>query len=337
MHRLSTFRLVLILMLILTNFLIHGNAAAQCPEDPCPQQTQTGEIINNPEMVLQWEEGFPPSIIERNKAVTIKLKSGKIPFTWTFTGLEETDVVIKSSEMSIEISPTCITDENIIVTVTDGKNTLDKSINVIPLPIQFDFSRTGSGEVGGNSSKKVYVEGGCGGPYTWTTQETGFYFNSGLTDKNITTESTQARLYTNNSACGVATIDVVDGFGAEATGYVRSSNGRWANKTNGCIIPGEPDGPSYPSSSRYRTEGKYYQFQDTEKAYLEWGKCPGDCGQSCKTDKGCHPVYGCSDCIFPFPDYLCKNSGYAGNPCPPVCRRWCSCTSELWYQEWVCN
>ena len=76
MHKLRSFRSVLVTMLILINFLIHGNAVAECPEDPCPKQTIPGEIVDNPDMALQWATGHPPSEISPGETLEVKVTGG---------------------------------------------------------------------------------------------------------------------------------------------------------------------------------------------------------------------------------------------------------------------
>jgi hypothetical protein len=192
-------------------------------------------------------------------------------------------------------------------------------------------------EIDSGCTAYISVIGGVS-PYKWSVSGTGFSFSVGKTE-----ERTNA-LYADDTACGSAAITVTDDFGDNVTGYVRCKNGQWVFVADGCIIPpGACSSIIYPCDADNKKYcciyGKYFQVQHVSgTGYLQWGLCPGDCCQPHGPDSyclegSCDPVYGCDCCLV---NGCCTNSGYAGSPCPPVCRRWCRCNTELYFMEWQC-
>jgi hypothetical protein len=178
-------------------------------------------------------------------------------------------------------------------------------------------------------------------PFTWSVSENGFTLEDSQTWglSNILYDGTAC------NTCEVAEITVTDAYEESVTGYVRCQNGTWVYVADGCIItPGECSEIINPCNADGRTYccvyGKYYQVQHVSYggSHPEWGLCPGDCCQphgpvSYCLEGSCDPVYGCDFCLV---NGCCKNSGYAGSPCPPVCRRWCRCNLDIYYMEWRC-
>jgi len=68
---------------------------------------------------------------------------------------------------------------------------------------------------------------GLNWPFTWEVEGEGFYLDSGRLIKTIETEDVSAVLYTDDTACGTATITVTGCDGRSVTGYVVSTEGQW--------------------------------------------------------------------------------------------------------------
>ncbi|MCK4820770.1 hypothetical protein KA005_33705, partial [bacterium] len=184
---------------------------------------------------------------------------------------------------------------------------------------------------------------GCRPPFTWSMSGNGFDLDWYETEGLFNT------LIADDTACGAAEIIITDNYGESVTGYVRCTNGTWVFVSDGCIIP-PGDCPNLISSCDGNNKkyccvlGKYYQVQQVSNtgSWLLWGLCPGTYEAACCEPHGdyfpclegsCDPVYGCDFCLI---NGCCKNSGYAGTPCPPACRRWCRCNLSLYYMEWKC-
>jgi hypothetical protein len=190
-----------------------------------------------------------------------------------------------------------------------------------------------------NSSESVAVEGKLP-PFSWSVSGTGFR----LADS----EGSVNELLADDGACGAAEITVTDNEGNTITGYVRCSNGSWGNRTEGCIFSGgavrvslnserfilrDKDKVIQKESGKYRQTQKYWG-----PTSLQWGQCPQEgCDDFCTTSENCHPEYGCEPCLISEQSLPCYNSGYLSSSCPPYCRRWCYCTTEYFYEEWICN
>jgi hypothetical protein len=157
-------------------------------------------------------------------------------------------------------------------------------------------------------------------------------------------------------ACGAAEIEVTDGVGNSIIGYVRCKNGGWGNRTEGCVLGGGSsqeapmsfaeldalaglDAPAGKEKAHRRVVGKYRQTQVIwGPTAMQWGQCPQDsCNDFCDSSPRCNPAYGCDPCLWSEQTLPCVNSGYIKTSCPPSCRRWCYCTVEYYYEEWICN
>ena len=129
-----------------------------------------------------------------------------------------------------------------------------------------------------DDSATIGVTGGHE-PYTWTlTQGDG----SGFTIDASTTDTTT--IYTDESACGSADIQVTDSCGCVATFNVRCTTGTWVHEGTGpqyCAGCGGPvycddsrgSGwspiPNIPSKNCYPPSCKYY-FRETIRQYSSW-------------------------------------------------------------------
>ena len=85
-----------------------------------------------------------------------------------------------------------------------------------------------------NSSAVVTVSGGLS-PYVWSMTGTGMFFNSGFTQTTFTGASL-ATIYTNNGACGAASITIVDHCATSISASILSSTGSWHLKEY-CGLP----------------------------------------------------------------------------------------------------
>jgi hypothetical protein len=106
-------------------------------------------------------------------------------------------------------------------------------------------------------------------PYRWSVSGNGFELGSDSTwgdyEKNM--------LYAGDNACGTAEVEVMDARGVRATGYVRSTNGRWVwisdynPVVDGCYVKGSPDQTYYVPTTRgqywiaEKIEGKYKLYE----------------------------------------------------------------------------
>lgn len=195
------------------------------------------------------------------------------------------------------------------------------------------------GEISPDSSETVSIIGRLP-PFSWLVNGYGFHLES--SDGIVNT------LRADEDACGSAEITVTDNLGNFITGYVRCTAGEWGESIEGCILAQQPD--LIPESlvdangqGKYRTIrkilGKYRQTQTRWGPTSRlWGPCPHDyCDEFCASSVYCHPAYGCDPCLLSEEDLPCRNAGYINTSCPPSCRMWCFCTTEYFYQEWICK
>jgi hypothetical protein len=138
------------------------------------------------------------------------------------------------------------------------------------------------------------TDSGDGSPYKWTVSGTGFYFNASHSVTSMQTNNKVIALYTDESACGPATITVVGCGGQVVTGYVRCTAGKWGPDQEGCAIAGDWDskycGFSWPSyyCSYTKTSGKYEQIQQIATSY------PSGSQISCLSPILCADIIGVS-------------------------------------------
>jgi hypothetical protein len=184
------------------------------------------------------------------------------------------------------------------------------------------------------NSEELIAVGGHSPPFAWSFSGDGFSLKA---PESYDPDNASQILVASEDACGTAEITVTDQFGIVITGEVRCSNGYWGERIGGCIMQGA-------GSSRgagYVIRGRYKQTQHTTNLsgwYPHWGECPLDvCDNQCASNPKCDPDFGCEPCLTrDEPGAPCVNAGYAGTECPPTCRAWCICTTELYYQEWIC-
>ena len=182
---------------------------------------------------------------------------------------------------------------------------------------EFQYDPDNPDEIDRNSSVEIKVIGGFP-PYSWSVSGNGVILS--LNETEVPSNA----LYADNTACGTATITVIDKCGDSCTGYVRCTTGSWVMKCSnasnyyGCS-PWESvwGGESYDIIQGYQKWEMIGKFARTSKC------CPGDA----------------IDCSWDYPD------------CPsPPCGDPCSCdgvigrcgegTVTLWpayhYYEWGC-
>jgi len=85
---------------------------------------------------------------------------------------------------------------------------------------EFQYDPNNPDEIDRNSSVGISVIGGFP-PYTWEVSGNGFILSLDET------EDPSNALYADDSACGTATIEVIDNYGVPVTGYVRCTTGGW--------------------------------------------------------------------------------------------------------------
>jgi hypothetical protein len=191
-----------------------------------------------------------------------------------------------------------------------------------------------------NGSETIAVKGKLA-PFRWEVRGDGFELEN--EDGIVNT------LKADENACGVAEITVTDEIGNSIIGYVRCKSGGWGNRTEGCIFSGGAPQISLNFEESVPVAGKYRRIQKVDGKYrqtqiywgptsLQWGQCPQEgCDNFCGAAAECHPEYGCNPCLLSETVLPCFNDGYANTDCPPSCRRWCYCTTEYYYEEWMCN
>ena len=168
-------------------------------------------------------------------------------------------------------------------------------------------------------------------PFAWTVSGNGFSLAEGET-----TERTNV-LISSSSACGSASITVIDRNGNRTLGSLRCSAGKWSASKAGCVF-GEVDDYVYEGGATYYpynwpswsfTIGKYQQNQGVGRTWA------GDCGQTCTNcPDHCAQVaaenaqYTCSPCM--------NNSSIV--PCRRIQNQGLCCTMYIVnYKEWVCE
>lgn len=196
------------------------------------------------------------------------------------------------------------------------------------------------GEIKKMGSETIAVKGKVS-PFRWEVSGEGF--------KLVNPEGAVNTLIADENACGIAEIKVTDDIGNSITGYVRSKNGGWGNRTEGCIFVGAAaqislnfegiDAPLGKDRVMQKATGKFRQTQRVwGPTSRQWGQCPNEgCDNFCESSTRCNPAYGCDPCLVSEQMLPCSNAGYIKTSCPPSCRRWCFCTIEYYYEEWVCN
>jgi hypothetical protein len=106
-----------------------------------------------------------------------------------------------------------------------------------------------------DGTASVIITDGCP-PFTWSVAGTGFWFDLAHTLTEIETDARTVTLYADDTACGSATITVVDDCEDSCTGYVRCTEGQWAicasYSQGGCCYP-----PGYPCNEHTIYEDKY--------------------------------------------------------------------------------
>lgn len=200
----------------------------------------------------------------------------------------------------------------------------------------------------GTNEVQVLVVPGTA-PYVWSVLGIGF----SLLEEGVFTDNFANTLYADSTACGTATITVVDACGFSTTGYVRASAGVWAaTGITTCIKSGE--GTLSGGFWHVYVDQYYLKVKTTLLLNCALGNCTAgftntcdsmcwtnNCQTSCAT---CADTYGsddpCSECvenmrptfdIQQFPCYLdthCWDGEYLGAEC------WCNQSIEV--QEWVC-
>lgn len=117
----------------------------------------------------------------------------------------------------------------------------------------FQYDPDNPDEIDRNNSIPICVIGGIP-PYTWQVSGNGFSLSEGAT-KGLTNT-----LYANDTACGTATITVIDNCGNSCTGKVRCTTGAWTTwtKKEEITIYKSDVCPEYPNC---KTSGDLY---DTE-------------------------------------------------------------------------
>jgi len=294
-------------------------------------------------MEFKWADGQPPADFSSNGKAVLKITGGTGKYVWeidanddaTFPNDQKIDRTF-SPKNPITVTTGESADCSIVVTVTNqGKTLPPANISNIDQSFKFDFAKTGSGTIAQNSSRTIYVSNG-NAPFTWTTSTSGFYFDSARTQKQITTNTRNVVLYSNNSACGTAIIQVTDQCGAATEGSVRSSEGRYKNHktvdtaSSSEICPGSlsPCGSGgiirNISCDNITPRYDYYIKYTTRSSAQNCG--PPGC------DASPQPVCNRKElaCSLTVSDGICEYTYKTGN-CKGVC------SLQLTRAEWVCD
>lgn len=335
------------------------NAVAKAPPDPAQEtntpsgqasncqtggQNVTEDQIDNPSMALEWLPNNPPSEISPGETLPVAAAGGKASYTWTVVGngitLSQGNITDKPFN---EIIADCSASGTVTIILYDSKvdengialNEIVGTITVNPDPFFWDYQSTGTAAVARNSQKTIYVSGGYP-QYTWTVSDPGYYFlDEELPVQEITTTSESVIIYTYDTVCGAANIQVTDECGNTVYGSVRCSSGKWSSQKFGCVFGGV-DNYVYTGGSEYAyfnatkiEVGKYRQFQTLG------GTWPGDFGQNCdRCPDNCEQAAAqeqslqCEPCLEKRNDIPCRHVTFQG---------WQCTTYYVYYYKWECN
>ena len=111
------------------------------------------------------------------------------------------------------------------------------------------------------------------GPYFWSVSGSGFCLDFAKTEGLANT------LRADSSACGTADITVFDSCGQQVTGYVRSPDGQWVNKSSTCVLRGAQQGTT--GNYFYYISGKGRQRQQVGGAGGGSCRSPAACATQC--------------------------------------------------------
>ena len=225
MHKLRPYCTVLILILILVNFLIHGYAAANCPSDKCPKQTQSGTIVENSDMVLKWATGHPPKEISPGTTVPVSVQGGMGVYRWKIAAGEgytwennETTQRTESPVLSNELRASVDADCPVTIEVTDEKTPLSTELNIEGYQYSWDSVNSDITFPAGETPIQLYADGGKA-PYNWQVSN-GFTL---ACENDCGSSNTVESLKTN---C-IGTITVTDACGKIVSGKIRRP-GYWS-------------------------------------------------------------------------------------------------------------
>ena len=116
-----------------------------------------------------------------------------------------------------------------------GRDTEGNITSTLPDDWQYDLSwlfywnPDNPQEIDRNSSVEISVIGGFP-PYTWSVSGNGFSLSLNET------EGSSNALIADSTACGAATIEVIDNYGVPVTGYVRCTAGQWVDESVLCYV-----------------------------------------------------------------------------------------------------
>lgn len=226
MQRLRAYHTVLIMILILSNFLINSNAAAECPNgDPCPKQTQSGTIVENSNMVLKWATGHPPTEISPGTSVPVSVQGGGGAYHWKIVSGEgyswendETSQRTETPKLSNELHASFDAGCTVTIEVTDEKTPLSAELKIAGYPYSWDSVNSDMTFPTGETPIQLYVDGGKA-PYIWQ-------ISNGFTlacENDCDSSNTVESLKTNCTG----TISVTDACGKIVSGKIRRP-GYWS-------------------------------------------------------------------------------------------------------------
>ena len=202
-----------------------------------------------------------------------------------------------------------------------------------------------------NGSANVAVLGGQA-PFTWSVTGTGFSFATPVTSGRTNV------LSADNTACGSATITVVDGCGQSTVGYVREEdNSQWGVIAgNVCLLSGAASWSSY-GIQPWKLDGEI--IRGKYKSVVRMGGAFGangcitcgspkfpaasTCSEYCASANCLQPI-GCAECMIGFaPANYTKAGpwncfGLNGTECEGGWTNMlCGCVSQIFNWEWICN
>lgn len=213
-------------------------------------------------------------------------------------------------------------------------------------------------DLGATATRTISILGG-GGPYTWTVNGNGFYFDGAYTKKSITTVEPTTTLYTSN-ACGSSEVTVTNACGITVRGEVRSINGAWGRSSVSFrainvykpdehdMFPFNVNGYSYSVPGRIYSSGKRYCMSKTNPGTVagegwfyhtwvvytapdgrsnHWAACRSHVGETVKD-----PIVGVIDIpVYGKTDVLINYGG-----CQNFHRHY-ALTGDFFIWEWKCG
>ncbi|MBW2044783.1 MAG: hypothetical protein JRI96_07830 [Deltaproteobacteria bacterium] len=315
------------------SFETNGNTfAALCYETVCSSEDEVNRLIRvrdshdsysnelsipkTQKETMVW--GGDESVSQGSSVVATVL-SGAKPYKWTVSdsycwfdeqySVKEITTAFPQATIYVDTGG-C--GRVVTVTVEDACGQIvTGSVIVSDVALEWDYYDSCE-TIGRNDNCLVFVTGGTP-PFIWSVEGTGFSLDNSKTTERFNT------LKTDDSACGAATIKVIDSCGSEVTESVRCTEGSgwiyhgWDHaETGDCLKCGDTDHPVsreiIQGNERWvlQSRADHYHDQcsqaactDNDWQYKNWPLPP------CGTPWECwdRPNHICPDCGFDPPHY----------------------------------